>query len=88
MITRDADLTRMLDRLESRGLLTRQRQRDDRRVVHILITPPGSKLLAELDPVVAEMNRKIFANLQPQRLTELVELLEHVCDQVEQPKDP
>src|SRR5579872_6336077 len=37
MITRDADLTRLLDRLESQGLLRRERQTDDRRVIHIFI---------------------------------------------------
>src|SRR5208282_6941377 len=49
MITRDADLTRLLDRLESRNLVQRQRQSGDRRVVHISITHGGLSLLAELD---------------------------------------
>jgi DNA-binding MarR family transcriptional regulator len=84
MITRDADLTRLLDRLEARGFIQRERQTDDRRVVHIVITPAGLSLLAELDNVLAEMNKKIFGNLGTERLTALVELLEQVREQVEQ----
>jgi DNA-binding MarR family transcriptional regulator len=86
MITRDADLTRLLDRLESRGLLRRERQTDDRRVIHIFISPPGLELLAKLDSSTAEMNRTIFGNLDRDRLTMLVELLEQVREQVEQTK--
>src|SRR5437588_12936325 len=44
MITRDPDMTRLLDRLEDRGLLTRQRDRDDRRVIVTRITDPGLDL--------------------------------------------
>ncbi|MGD0389839.1 MAG: MarR family transcriptional regulator [Tepidisphaeraceae bacterium] len=88
MITRDADLTRLLDRLESRGLVHRQRQADDRRVVHITITPAGLSLLAELDGVARETNKKALGHLGSERLSLLVKLLEEARDPVESSKNP
>lgn len=43
MITRDPDLTRLLDRLEGRGLVTRARDGEDRRVVVTRITGEGPR---------------------------------------------
>jgi DNA-binding MarR family transcriptional regulator len=54
LISRDPDVTRLLDRLELRGLVSRHRGRPDRRVVHTQITPEGLQLLEQLDePVTA-----------------------------------
>jgi DNA-binding MarR family transcriptional regulator len=41
MVTRDPDMTRLLDRLEARGLVMRARDRADRRVITVRITPEG-----------------------------------------------
>ncbi|MGZ8869232.1 MAG: MarR family winged helix-turn-helix transcriptional regulator, partial [Thermoanaerobaculia bacterium] len=41
MVRRDPDLTRLLDRLEKRGLVTRARSTTDRRVVLAEIAPEG-----------------------------------------------
>jgi len=50
-------LTRVIDHLESRGLLQRRRSSRDRRVVELELTREGRKVIAELLPtVVAEMN--------------------------------
>jgi len=78
MITRDADLTRLLDRLETRGFIHRQRQTDDRRVVQITITPAGSALLAELDGMVNDLNKKLLGHLDAQKLNQLLELVDQV----------
>ena len=43
MITRDPDITRLLDRLEKRGLISRCRETKDRRTVMARITPEGLK---------------------------------------------
>ena len=48
LLTRDPDVTRLLDRLEKRDLITRARDASDRRVVTIRITPEGLALLKEL----------------------------------------
>src|SRR5258706_9086251 len=49
MIRLDPDLTRLFDRLEARGFLSRARGEEDRRVVQVRIAPSGTKLLASLD---------------------------------------
>ncbi len=75
MITRDPDITRLLDRLEKRGLISRSRETKDRRMVLTRITPEGLKLLAELDEPVQEAHRKQLGHLSPERLRKLTELL-------------
>src|SRR6202042_3480209 len=52
MITKDPDITRLLDRLEKRGLISRSREAKDRRTVTARITPAGLKLLGGLDEPV------------------------------------
>jgi DNA-binding MarR family transcriptional regulator len=78
MITRDPDLTRLLDRLESRGLVTRGREHKDRRMVLARITPAGLELLKQLDEPVMEVHRKQLGHLGERKLKELLELLEAV----------
>ena len=75
MITRDPDVTRLVDRLERRDLLGRARETRDRRVVRIHITPAGLELLARLDAPVDQLHQRQFGHLGEQRLRELVELL-------------
>lgn len=78
MITRDPDMTRLLDRLESRGLISRARDTRDRRVVNTRITPAGLRLLAGLDRPLEDENKRLMGHLSPLRLRRLVELLEAV----------
>ena len=75
MITRDPDITRLLDRLEKRQLISRSRETKDRRMVMARITLQGLKLLARLDEPVQEMHRKQLGHLGPRRLRELRALL-------------
>src|SRR6516164_4568706 len=58
MITRDPDVTRLLDRLERRGLISRCRETKDRRKVMARITPEGLNLLARLDRPVRASHRR------------------------------
>jgi MarR family transcriptional regulator, organic hydroperoxide resistance regulator len=76
MLTRDPDITRLLDRLEARALIARRRDTADRRVVSTRITPEGLRLLKDLDQQVAEFHRTQFPNLPETRLTQLIDLLE------------
>ncbi len=76
MITRDPDMTRLLDRLERRGLITRTREERDRRVVRTCVTQAGLDLLASLDDVVLKSHRKQLSHLGEERLRQLIELLE------------
>lgn len=76
MISRDPDITRLLDRLEARGLVARTRDEKDRRVVTARITPEGLRLLEALDEPIAEVDRQPLQHLGEQRLRTLIELLE------------
>jgi DNA-binding MarR family transcriptional regulator len=75
MITRDPDITRLLDRLEKRSLISRCRETKDRRTVMARITPEGLKLLARLDQPVQQAHRKQLGHLGRERLRTLTELL-------------
>jgi DNA-binding MarR family transcriptional regulator len=75
MITRDPDVTRLLDRLEKRGLISRCRETKDRRTVIAGITPEGLKLLSRLDEPVQAAHRKQLGHLGRERLRTLTELL-------------
>ena len=76
MITRDPDVTRLLDRMEKRHLISRSRAQKDRRVVCARITASGLKILKDLDPVVDAAHRKQLSHLGADRLRQLIELLE------------
>jgi DNA-binding MarR family transcriptional regulator len=78
MITRDPDVTRLLDRLEKRGLIARWRETKDRRMVLARITAGGLKLLAGLDEPVQETHRRQLGHLGKERLRALAALLEAV----------
>jgi len=75
MITRDPDITRLLDRLEKRGLISRSRETKDRRMVMTRIAPEGLKLLARLDEPVQQTHREQLGHLGRERLRALTELL-------------
>jgi DNA-binding MarR family transcriptional regulator len=75
MITRDPDVTRLLDRLEKRGLIARWRETRDRRVVMARITADGLKILARLDEPMLEVHRKQLGHVGKDRLRALSDLL-------------
>jgi len=75
MITHDPDITRLLDRLEKRGLVTRGRDSQDRRVVLVRIASEGLQVLARLDKPVRDTHRKLLGHLGQDRLRSLTRLL-------------
>jgi DNA-binding MarR family transcriptional regulator len=75
MITRDPDVTRLLKRLEARGLVSRCREARDRRAVWTRITPKGLQLLARLDEPIQATHRRQLRRLGRERLRRLRELL-------------
>lgn len=78
MISHDPDITRLLDRMEKRCLITRERQTDDRRVVKARITSQGLALLKTLDQPVRELHNRQFRHISAARLRTLSKLLEQV----------
>ena len=80
MISHDPDMTRLLDRMEKRNLITRQRQNDDRRVVKTRITGCGLELLRRLDPSVRDLHKQQFAHMTATRVRILANLLGEICE--------
>ncbi|MGE3819621.1 MAG: MarR family winged helix-turn-helix transcriptional regulator [Isosphaeraceae bacterium] len=75
MVTRLPDVTRLIDRLESKGLVQRSRTEEDRRVVLIAITAAGLTLLASLDEPVQSLTRELLGHLSHEELDQLNALL-------------
>jgi DNA-binding MarR family transcriptional regulator len=75
MLTHDPDVTRLLDRLERRGLVVRTRASSDRRVITAQITPEGLRILAKLDKPIEEFHLRQLGHLGPRRLERLIGLL-------------
>ena len=82
MITRDPDITRLLDRLEKRDLIVRSRESKDRRMVMAKITREGLNMLARLDDPVREAHRRQLGHLGRERLRNLMSLLEIARERV------
>jgi DNA-binding MarR family transcriptional regulator len=78
MVTRDPDVTRLIDRLIKQGLVRRERDTEDRRVVLVEITGPGLALLARLDEPVKEQSLSAMAGLKPRQLKILDTLLNEI----------
>ena len=75
MVTVAPDVTRLLDRLERRGYITRERASVNRRLVRATITAAGLDLLDRLDDAVEEFNTRQFGHLGRERLEALLETL-------------
>ena len=75
MIEHAPGITRMIDRLESKGLVEREVRPHDRRCVYCRITAKGLELLKLLDEPVEEANRAAFRGLSAAELEQLVALL-------------
>ncbi|MCP5117915.1 MAG: MarR family transcriptional regulator [bacterium] len=80
LITRDPDITRLLDRMEARGLVTRERQTADRRVIIARITGEGLRLVNSLDKPIGQLHSKVLGHLGEKNLRKLIGLLEEARD--------
>ena len=76
MITREPDITRLLDRMTKAGWISQARDTRDRRVVITRISAQGLKLLKELDKPIAELDRTLMLNLGEKKLKTLLSLLD------------
>ena len=80
MITRDPDVTRLVDRLEKRGLVERWRCSEDRRVVWTRLATAGRELIDPLDQPLEALHKRMLAHMPQDRLATLIELLEEARD--------
>lgn len=80
MVNRDSDITRLLDRLEKRGLAERCRESKDRRVIMGRITPAGLQLLKKMDKPLEEFHRDMLGRMKEDHLASLLGLLQEARD--------
>ena len=78
LVARDPDITRLMDRLEQRGLVRRDRAKEDRRVVTHELTTAGLHLVNELDGPIEALHKTVMGHMKIEKLRELVALLEEV----------
>ena len=78
MVHRVPDVTRLIDRLETRGCVERHRETGDRRAVRVTITPSGLALLAPLDEPMANIHLERFSTLSETEQEVLIDLLERL----------
>jgi DNA-binding MarR family transcriptional regulator len=78
MMTRDADVTRLLSRLEKKGLAIRNKDAEDRRVIRTKLSPDGLDLLKELERSVSRWEEESLVEFGEDQLKSLIILLELV----------
>lgn len=78
MLEKTPGITRLLDRLQEKGLVKQERRTDDRRCILRSITPAGLELLAELDEPVATANREALGTLTDEQAQQLIEMLDAI----------
>lgn len=78
LLDRTPDVTRLLVRLESAGLVHRERAEHDRRVVEVTITEAGLETLAGLDEPVRASMHQAGQHLSDDELSTLSSLLERL----------
>lgn len=76
MIEQAPGITRLLDRLEKKGFAKRERCPRDRRQVLVVITPPGLRLLHDLDAPMSKADDALLERLGSRRAVTLIRLLE------------
>ena len=82
MIEQAPGITRLLDRLEKKKLVRRERPSDNRRQVLCYITKPGLDLLQKLDSPIRNRDKHALHRLDESEIQELIRLLELVRGEV------
>ena len=87
MVVRMPDVTRLVDRLESRGLVKRSVSAEDKRVKYVQITRDGLGLLGEIDPQISEVGRSVLGHMTSKDLKTLSRLLERARERSEEGRE-
>lgn len=82
MIERAPGISRMLDRLEAKGLVRRERSATDRRQVFCRIMPRGLELLTQLDGPIAQLHDRVMSVLDDDALATLIDSLDAIRNNV------
>jgi DNA-binding MarR family transcriptional regulator len=78
MIERTPGITRLVDRLEKKGLVERQRSTEDRRQVVVRLTRAGRDALTPIDRAIDKLDAEVLGKLNQTELKQLLKLLERV----------
>ena len=88
LVSRAPDITRLVDRLEQRGVVARERMPDNRRVVQVGITDAGLTLLKQLEQPVRQCHQKQLGHLPADQLQSLLALLRSARQPHEETSSP
>jgi DNA-binding MarR family transcriptional regulator len=75
LLSRMPDVSRLLDRMETAGLVSRVRSTEDRRLVNTTLTKQGRSLVDALDAVLTRYQKEQLGHLTDEQLRTLVDLL-------------
>jgi DNA-binding MarR family transcriptional regulator len=75
LVNRMPDVTRLLDRMEDAGWISRERGSEDRRIVSTYLTKSGRTLVDSLDAPVAEEHQRRLGHMTRTQLRSLIDLL-------------
>lgn len=78
MTTHDPDMTRLLDKLEARGIVVRKRDPEDRRVYRVSLTREGARVLKNLTKITRELHRRQFCTLNKRQVQQVSRLLDKI----------
>jgi DNA-binding MarR family transcriptional regulator len=78
MIERTPGVTRLIDRLERKGLVQRARGTEDRRVVYCRLTDRGREVVNALDDIIDQADRDALEPLTNTELEQLIGLLDRI----------
>lgn len=78
LITREPDVTRLLDRMEKQQLIVRTRDQTDRRVVNTHITERGLQILSALDVPLQDLLHRTFGHVPTERLQALIDSVHQI----------
>lgn len=76
-------MTGLLDRLEEKQLIQRERCTKDRRIVYVGLTEKARELLAEMEEPVMQLHRQLIGHLSSSELKQLSQLLEKARESLE-----
>lgn len=82
-----ATITNMVKRMEKAGLVKRQRDAADERLIRVLLTEHGRDLFARVDDTLREINKIAFGNFSEEEKREMLQLLEKMLGNLHQHKE-
>jgi DNA-binding MarR family transcriptional regulator len=80
-------LTRTLDRLEAKGLCRRERSAEDRRVVHLMLTPEGEKAAEPVPGILCDVSNAMLQGFSQAEWEALMGFLQRIVGNAEALKD-